>query len=227
MKLTHATYHILVVEDEYEMAQLIASYLTKEGYEVTLASDGTEMLDLVIEQNVDLIVLDIMMPGLDGFTACRRVREFSHVPIIMLTAKGTESDRVDGLKMGADDYMVKPFSPNELVARIEALLRRTNELSPVTTLHVGNILIDLNGRSVTKDNERIELTRKEFDLFLLMARNKGKAFSREQLHHLIWGMDHSSSSLRTVDTHIKTLRIKLGEASQCISTVWGVGYKVE
>lgn len=220
-------YHILVVEDEVEMAQLIAAYLRKEGYHVTLARNGEQFLRKLKEDQIDLVVLDVMMEQMDGFTACQKAREFSKVPIIMVTAKGAEEDRIHGLKMGADDYIVKPFSPRELVARIEALLRRANYMTPTSTLDFGHLQIDAEGRTVTVDGEPITLTRKEYDLLLLLARNKDKVLTREMLHEQIWGMDSTRSSLRTVDTHIKTLRLKLGIASPYITTVWGVGYKFE
>lgn len=221
-------YHILVVDDEREMLELIASYLRKENFRVSLAYDGYELIEKLRENFIDLVVLDVMMPGMDGFTACQIIRDTSNVPIIMLTAKGDEESRVKGLKIGADDYIVKPFSPRELVARIEVLLRRTHEhMLNQHFLHVGKITIDVDGRSVQVAGKPVMLTRKEYDLLLLLAKNKGKVFTREQLHDLVWGLDYARSSLRTVDTHIKTLRLKLGEASQYIHTIWGVGYKLE
>lgn len=223
----HHPYHILVVEDEVEMAELIATYLRKEQYRVTLARNGDEFLRILREKPIDLVVLDVMMERLDGFTACQKAREFSQVPIIMVTAKGAEADRIYGLKAGADDYMVKPFSPKELMARIEALLRRANYLTPTTLLHVGIIHMDTEGRMATVNGAPVTLTRKEYDLLLFMARNKDKVLTRELLHDRVWGMDAAKSSLRTVDTHIKTLRLKLGAAGPYITTVWGVGYKFE
>ncbi|MFA8439828.1 response regulator transcription factor [Pueribacillus sp. YX66] len=220
-------YHVLVVDDEKEMVELVTSYLRKERFQVSSASNGYALLQKLEEQEVDLILLDLMMPYMDGFTACKEIRKFSDVPIIMLTAKGEEADRVSGLKMGADDYIVKPFSPNELLARIEALLRRTNQNVKSALLRIGKLVIDIDGRTVKVNDKPITLTRKEFDLLLLLAKNKERVFTREQLHDRVWGMEHSKATLRTVDTHIKTLRIKLGKASELIKTVWGVGYKLE
>lgn len=220
-------YHVLVVDDEKEMVELVTSYLRKERFQVSSASNGYALLQKLEEQEVDLILLDLMMPYMDGFTACKEIRKFSDVPIIMLTAKGEEADRVSGLKMGADDYIVKPFSPNELLARIEALLRRTNQNVKSALLRIGKLVIDIDGRTVKVNDKPITLTRKEFDLLLLLANNKERVFTREQLHDRVWGMEHSKATLRTVDTHIKTLRIKLGKASELIKTVWGVGYKLE
>lgn len=222
-------YHILVVDDEESMTELVTAYLTKEDFQVTTAHDGLEAIEKVKQSSIDLIVLDVMMPWMDGFDACEAIREFSHVPIIMLTAKGEEASRVTGLNIGADDYIVKPFSFKELVARIEALLRRSNRhrMEAVNKLHVGTIVIDVEGRTIRVDDQFVSLTRKEYDLLYVLAKNKDKVFSREQLHELIWGMDDAQGTLRTVDTHIKTLRLKLGKANEYIKTVWGVGYKLE
>lgn len=219
--------HILVVDDEESMAELISAYLRKENYQVSTAYDGLDAIYILKRFQIDVVVLDVMMPTMDGFIACKTMRQFSHTPIIMLTAKGEETSRVTGLNIGADDYMVKPFSLKELVARIEALLRRSNLKVEANILRFGNILIDVDGRTVRVEDESIVLTRKEYDLLLLLARNKDKVFSREQLHDIVWGMDDAKGTLRTVDTHIKTLRLRLGKASHCITTVWGVGYKFE
>lgn len=218
--------HILVVDDEFDMAHLISSYLVKENYKVSIATNGYDLLEQLKREQIDLIVLDIMMPEMDGFTACRKVRETSNVPIIMLTAKGEEIDRVHGLKIGADDYVVKPFSPKELVARIEALLRRTRRVEDHSILYIGPMAMDQEGRTVKVEGETVVLTRKEYDLLLQLVIHKDKALTREQLLDLVWGIDYLSGTLRTVDTHIKTLRIKLGKAGQHITTVWGVGYKL-
>lgn len=220
-------YHVLIVDDEQDMIDLISSYLHKERFQVSSAKDGIELLHLLEQQSVDLILLDVMMPYMDGFEVCKKIREFSDVPIIMLTAKGEEADRVSGLNMGADDYLVKPFSPKELLARIQALLRRTNKKLVTTQLRIGQLHIDVEGRTVSVGEERISLTRKEFDLLLLLVKNKERVFTREQLHDLVWGMDPTKATLRTVDTHIKTLRMKLGHESHNIKTVWGIGYKFE
>lgn len=220
--------HILVVDDEESMAQLVAAYLQREHYQVSVAHHGKEAIEKIKRLPIDLVVLDVMMPVMDGFTTCQAIRQFSRVPMIIVTAKGEEESRVSGLKLGADDYLVKPFSLKELGARIEALLRRSNYAAePLNICRVGKIVMDIDGRTVRVDNEMIGLTRKEYDLLHVLVRNKEKVFSREKLHELVWGMDETGGTLRTVDTHIKTLRLKLGAAGQYIATVWGVGYKLE
>ncbi len=220
-------FHILIVDDEIEMLDLISSYLSKEQFIVSTALDGFELLKKIEKHAIDLVVLDVMMPEMDGFTVLQTIRNYSSIPVIMLTARGEESDKVHGLKIGADDYIVKPFSPKELVARIEALLRRTALVSKRSLLHVGDVLLDIEGRTVKVKGENIILTRKEYDLLLQLVKHKDQVLSREQLLDLVWGMDYAKGTWRTVDTHIKTLRIKLGSAGQYIKTVWGVGYKLE
>ncbi|MCM3570537.1 response regulator transcription factor [Neobacillus mesonae] len=220
-------YKVLVADDEEHMLMLIQSYLEKEGYETVTAEDGEDVLTKWNQGKFDLVILDIMMPKLDGFTVCQQIRVFSKVPIIMLTAKSEELDRIHGLKIGADDYIVKPFSPKELMARVEACLRRANDFRP--SQHVmerGGIIIDLEGHSAEVHGKRLNLTRKEFSLLEFFFHHEGQVFSRDQLLDRVWGME-STGTLRTVDTHIKTLRIKLGPAGHFIKTVWGVGYKFE
>jgi two-component system, OmpR family, response regulator ResD len=220
-------YKILIADDEEQMLMLLSSYLEKEGYMIYTAHDGNGVLDLWNKETFDLLILDIMMPGLDGFTVCKKIREVSKVPIIMLTAKGEELDRVNGLKIGADDYIVKPFSPKELVARVEALLRRSNDFKQEQNLiKLGELVIDIDGHKVEVAGKLVNLTRKEFSLLNFLISNKGQVFSREHLLDRIWGIE-SMGTLRTVDTHIKTLRIKLGNSGAYIQTVWGVGYKFE
>ncbi|WP_216828418.1 response regulator transcription factor [Alkalihalobacterium elongatum] len=220
---------ILVVDDEKQIVELVTSYLLKEGYHVLEAYDGIEVFPILQRDKVDLIVLDVMMPGMDGYTACEKIREKWTVPIIMLTAKGGEMDRVQGLKIGADDYVVKPFSPKELVARIEAQLRRIELVTQKKTsfLRFGALEIDLEGRTVTVEDKKVTLTRKEYDLLQYLVSHEKMVFSREQIHDYVWGMDYEKGTFRTVDTHIKTLRIKLGQYGNHIKTVWGVGYKFE
>ncbi|WP_407271001.1 response regulator transcription factor [Radiobacillus sp. PE A8.2] len=220
-------YKILIADDEEQMVALVGSYLDKEGYQTVVAYDGTEALSYWQRQPFDLLILDIMMPKLDGFSVCKTVRESSNVPIIMLTAKSEELDRVHGLKIGADDYIVKPFSPKELIARVEALLRRSNNFRlPQQLLTVDNMVIDLEGHKVEVEGQTLNLTRKEFSLLQFFINHQGQVFSRDQLLDKIWGFD-STGTPRTVDTHIKTLRIKMGSAGAYIKTVWGVGYKFE
>ncbi|RBW69649.1 response regulator transcription factor [Bacillus taeanensis] len=221
-------YSILIADDEAEMVSLLTSYLEKEGYSVYQAQDGYEAVKQVERESVDLVVLDIMMPRMDGFTACKKIREKSTIPILMLTAKGDEWDRIHGLKIGADDYMVKPFSPKEFIARVEALLRRTHHFKNASQsfLTCNELLIDINRYSVKVNQDDVNLTRKEFHLLAFLVENKGQVFSREHLFDRIWGME-SKGTTRTVDTHIKTLRLKIGSAGEYIKTVWGVGYKFE
>ncbi len=222
------TAHILVVDDENELLTLVATYLRKGNYNVTLATGGLEALAILKGQPIDLVLLDVMMADVDGFTICQQIREFSSLPIIMLTARGSEEDRVKGLQIGADDYMVKPFSLKELAARIDAALRRTKQLySNTALLSIQELKVDKNGRNVYVKGELINTTRKEFDLLLFLINHDGKVFTREHLHERLWGADAEFGTLRTVDTHVKTLRLKLKSAGVYLKTVWGVGYKFE
>ena len=222
--------HVLVVDDEDKIRQVIGIYLTNEGYQVGEAKDGEEALRKFRAEAWDLIVLDVMMPKLDGVTVCQEIRKVSKVPIIMLTAKNDEVDRILGLEFGADDYMGKPFSPRELVARIKAVLRRTGagEKKEEHLLKLPGMSIDLISREVLVKEKPITLTPKEFDLLALLARSTGRSYSREQLLEEVWGFDYYGD-VRTVDTHINRLRDKLRAdgAPSYIKTVWGVGYKFE
>lgn len=217
---------ILVVDDEKEMCDLVRAYLEKEGHYVDTIFNGEEAVILAKEKNYDIIILDVMMPGVDGFTVCQRIREFSTTPIIMLTARSDEHDRVMGLKIGADDYVLKPFSPKELVARVEALLRRTAIIQS-DTFQVGPIKVKKNARQIFLYDDELSLARREYDLLLFLLEHKGQVFSRNQLYDTVWGNENDIGTLRTVDTHIKTLRYKLKSAGSQIKTVWGVGYKFE
>ncbi|MFC0558886.1 response regulator transcription factor [Halalkalibacter alkalisediminis] len=222
------TRHILVVDDETELLELVTSFLEKESYNVLTAQSGLEALQLMETYLIDLVVLDVMMDEMDGFIACEKIREVSQVPIIMLTARSGEEDKIKGLKMGADDYIVKPFSPRELIARVEATLRRSQGLqAPTNRLRIFELELDKIGRMIYINREPINVTRKEYDLLLFLMEHHGRVFSREHLHERIWGMDSQMGTLRTVDTHIKTLRLKLKSAERFIKTVWGVGYKFE
>lgn len=216
---------ILIVDDEQEICQLVGMYLENNGYSWHQANNGEAALKLINECNYELLILDIMMPSMDGWTLCKKIRETREVPVIFLTAKGEEWDKVKGLKMGADDYIVKPFSPGELVARVEAVLRRTKNHEEVSTLlQIGNIQINEKARSVFVIDKELSLTLKEYDLLLFFCKHQDYVFNREQILEKVWGIDYFGTA-RTVDTHIKTLRIKLGQDADYISTVWGVGYK--
>lgn len=221
---------ILVVDDEERMRTLVRAYFEKEGFAVEEAANGEEAIKKTAQKAYDLIVLDLMLPRVDGWSVCRKIREKSTVPIIMLTARGEEEERLLGFDLGADDYVVKPFSPRELVARARALLRRTNSATEnPEMIQTGYLTIDPAGRSVTVQGERLALTPKEFDLLYHLARHPGRVFSREQLLEQVWGYDFYGD-LRTVDTHVKTLREKISRSRglpDYIQTVWGIGYKFE
>lgn len=219
-------FQILVVDDEAEMREMLGIYLKKENYQVLHAENGEEALDLLFDHEVDLIILDVMMPIMGGFTACKKIREKYMMPILMLTAKIDEWDKVRGLKLGADDYVMKPFSPKELLARVEALLRRSNQ-SFFDVVSNSEITVQKSARQVLVGGERVNLARREYDLLLFLMEHAGKVFTREQLHDVIWGLDTEKGSYRTVDTHVKTLRFKLKAAGDKIKTVWGIGYKFD
>jgi two-component system response regulator ResD len=221
---------ILVVDDEANIVELVRLYLKQEGFRVIEAADGAAALELLGREKPDLLVLDIMLPEVDGWEVCRRVRAFSQVPIIMLTARDAEVDRIVGLEIGADDYLVKPFSPRELVARVKAVLRRSQSPQPEETpklLKVGDLNIDPARRKVTRGKSEINLTTKEFDLLHLLAVNRGIVFTRERLLERVWGYDYAGDT-RTVDVHLRHLREKLEKDPAqpvYLLTVWGVGYK--
>ncbi|WHT85942.1 response regulator transcription factor [Bacillus cereus] len=219
-------YRVLVVDDESDMRQLVGMYLDNFGYEWGEAENGKEALKKLETDHYDFVVLDIMMPEMDGLSVCKEIRKTLDVPIIFLTAKGEEWNRVNGLRMGADDYIVKPFSPGELIARMEAVLRRYTKQEQQEEIQFGPILINEKSRKIEADGEPISLTVKEFDLLYFLCQHTGQVFSREQLLEKVWGYDYAGST-RTVDTHVKTMRLKLGESGNYIQTVWGVGYKFE
>lgn len=220
---------ILVVDDEKRIVELVKLYLEKEGFSIDEAYDGQQALDMVREKDYDLIILDLMLPKIDGWAVCREIRSKYDIPIIILTARGEEYERILGFELGADDYVVKPFSPRELTARAKALLRRLSpkQFSDIP-LVFPDLEIDPQSRTVKVAGEEISLTPKEFDLLFHLAKNKDRVFTREKLLEEVWGYDFFGS-LRTVDTHIKQLREKLGRsrAASYIATVWGVGYKFE
>lgn len=223
---------ILIVDDEWNMRNLIKIYLTKNGFDIKEASTGTEAVDYVRSGNFDLMILDIMMPGMDGWQVCHAIREFSQVPILMLTARTDTKDKVKGLQLGADDYLAKPFEPEEMVARVHALIRRSSlvqqsELDGSKRIQHENLLINVDGREVLVNEQTVELTQKEFDLFCLLAEHPKRAYSREMLLDIVWGTDYFGD-IRSIDTHIKNIREKLQKAGLSynpVQTVWGVGYK--
>ncbi|GAF16429.1 LOW QUALITY PROTEIN: DNA-binding response regulator [Bacillus sp. JCM 19046] len=214
---------VLVVDDEPELLKLVVTYLKNHSYLAITAGTGEEALQVIQEREVDLVILDIMMEGMDGFAVCETIRRNYALPVIMLTARSHEEDKIRALKLGADDYIVKPFSPKELM--VESKQRYAARMSSTRRISwsLGSCLID-TARMVQVDQKELVLTRREYDLLLFLAEHKNRSFSREQLFTNVW-TDVSTSSLRTVDTHIKTLRLKLGTSGKRIQTVWGVGYK--
>lgn len=218
---------ILVVDDESRMRKLVKDFLLKNNFEVLEAGDGEEAEEIFFrEKDIALIVLDVMMPKLDGWQVCRDIRAYSKVPIIMLTAKSDEKDELLGFDLGVDEYISKPFSPKILVARIEAILRRTNQLSKTETLSCGGIEIDKAAHQVLIDGKEIDLSYKEFELLTYFVENKGIALSREKILNNVWNYDYFGDA-RTIDTHVKKLRSKMGEKGDMIKTIWGMGYKLE
>ncbi|GAV25892.1 DNA-binding response regulator [Carboxydothermus islandicus] len=220
---------ILLVDDEEKIREVLRLYLEKEGFQIIEARDGKEALKRFSEHKIDLIILDLMLPEIDGMEIAKEIRKTSLVPIIMLTARGEEIDKILGLEIGADDYVVKPFSPREVVARVKAVLRRssgTPEKETGSIIKHGILEIHPEAREVKVNGEEVLLTPLEFDLLLYLVNNRGKALSREQLLANVWGYDYFGEA-RTVDTHVTRLREKLQEAASYIKTVWGVGYKFE
>lgn len=218
---------ILVADDESRMRKLVHDFLSRSGFDVIEAADGEETLDYFYKyQDIDLIILDVMMPKRNGYQVCREIRETSKVPIIMLTAKGEESDELQGFEMGVDEYISKPFSPKILVARVEAILRRTNSQTVSEVMEAGGITIDKSAHTVNIGEERIELSYKEFELLVYFVENKGIALSREKILNSVWNYDYFGDA-RTIDTHVKKLRSKLGDKGAYIKTIWGMGYKFE
>jgi DNA-binding response OmpR family regulator len=221
---------VLVVDDEEHIVELARLYLSREGYQVESVSDGAQAVARFAQVKPDLVVLDIMLPGVDGLTICREIRKQSQVPIIMLTARDEVTDKVVGLELGADDYLTKPFHPQELVARAKALLRRTRqEPDPLEVIRAGRLEIDLGRHEVRHGESLIHLRPKEFDLLALLARHPGRVYQRSELLDLVWGYDFPGYT-RTVDVHVQQVREKLaaaGVSDPRIDTVWGVGYRLE
>lgn len=223
--------NILIADDNRQIVSILEEYAKKEGFTVTFAYDGEDALEKALAKSFDIILLDVMMPKLDGFAVCREIRKTSTVPIIMITARGEDFERIMGLDNGADDYIVKPFSPGEVMARIRAVLRRINKESGSTAnrLSIGNLQINLDEYTTHIDGAVIVLTKKETELLWTLATNTNKVFSRDNLLNSLWGYDYFGDT-RTVDSHIKRLRAKLDEIPHPdweIKTVWGVGYKFE
>lgn len=218
---------ILVVDDEMRMRKLVGDFLKKSGYQVLEAGDGSAALDIFFEQNdIALVILDVMMPKLDGWQVCKEIRQYSKVPIIMLTAKSEEQDELLGFELGVDEYITKPFSPKILVARVEAILRRTSGSEGTSLLSAGGICIDQSAHSVTIDGQPIDLSYKEFELLTFFMENKGIALSREKILNHVWNYDYYGDA-RTIDTHVKKLRNKMGDKGDMIKTIWGMGYKLD
>jgi DNA-binding response OmpR family regulator len=226
-------YHILIVDDEMRIRSIVRKYAEFEGHTVTEAGDGMEAVSLCRREQFDIIILDIMMPELDGFSACREIRKTSNTPIIMLSARGEEYDKINGFELGIDDYVVKPFSPRELMLRVEAVMKRVKcaaaeqaEKNQIIELDNGGLRVDLTARIVYVDGERVEMSPKEYDLFFYLLRNRNVALTRERLISEVWGYDFFGD-IRTLDTHIKLLRKTLGRYSDYIVTLRGVGYRFE
>ena len=218
---------ILVVDDESRMRKLVKDFLVKQNYEVLEAGDGAEALDLFFEtEGIALVILDVMMPKMDGWQTCREIREYSKVPIIMLTAKSDERDELQGFELGVDEYISKPFSPKILVARVEAILRRTATRGADDILTAGGIELNKAAHLVTLDGKTLELSFKEFELLAYFLENRGIALSRERILNNVWNYDYFGDA-RTIDTHVKKLRSKMGEKGELIRTIWGMGYKLE
>ncbi|WP_313580496.1 response regulator transcription factor [Lacrimispora sp.] len=217
---------ILVVDDEARMRKLVKDFLSVKGFSVVEASNGEEAVDIFFEQkDIVLIILDVMMPKMDGWETCKTIRKYSQVPIIMLTARSEERDELQGFDLGVDEYISKPFSPKILVARVDAILRRSNAV-PADAVEIGGICIDKAAHQVTIDGKDIELSYKEFELLAYFLENQGIALSREKILNNVWNYDYFGDA-RTIDTHVKKLRNKIGDKGDYIKTIWGMGYKFE
>ena len=221
------TLKILVVDDESRMRKLVKDFLTKKNFQVLEAGNGEEAMDIFYEEkDIALIILDVMMPKMDGWEVCREIRKNSKVPIIMLTARSDERDELLGFDLGVDEYISKPFSPKILVARVEAILRRTGQNNPEDVISAGGIVIDKAAHLATVDGKPMELSFKEFELLTYFLENQGIALSRGKILNSVWNYDYFGDA-RTIDTHVKKLRSKMGDKGEYIKTVWGMGYKFE
>ena len=218
---------ILVVDDESRMRKLVRDFLVRKNFQVLEAGDGEEAMDIFYQdKDISLIILDVMMPKMDGWEVCREIRRNSKVPIIMLTARGDERDELLGFELGVDEYISKPFSPKILVARVEAILRRTGQNNPEEVVRAGGIVIDKAAHLASVDGKPMELSFKEFELLTYFLENEGIALSREKILNSVWNYDYFGDA-RTIDTHVKKLRSKMGDKGEYIKTVWGMGYKFE
>ncbi len=218
---------ILVVDDESRMRKLVRDFLERQGFQVLEAEDGLKAMEIFYDdKDISLIILDVMMPKMDGWQVCREVRHSSKIPVIMLTARSEERDELQGFELGVDEYISKPFSPKILVARVEAILRRSNVLNPEEISDAGGITIDKAAHQVTIDGKGVELSYKEFELLAYFVENQGIALSREKILNNVWNYDYFGDA-RTIDTHVKKLRSKMGEKGNYIKTIWGMGYKFE
>lgn len=218
---------ILIVDDEERMRKLVRDFLVKNNFAVVEAADGSEALDLFFaDSDISLVILDVMMPKLDGFACAKEIRAYSKVPIIMLTAKGQERDELQGFEIGVDEYISKPFSPKVLVARVEAILRRTGKEPDEELLEAGGVVLNRSAHTVTIDGQNVDLSYKEFELLSYFMENRGIALSRETILDHVWNYDYFGDT-RTIDTHVKKLRSKMGEKGDLIKTIWGMGYKFE
>ncbi len=218
---------ILVVDDESRMRKLVRDFLERQGFQVLEAEDGLKAMEIFYDdKDISLIILDVMMPKMDGWQVCREVRQSSKIPVIMLTARSEERDELQGFELGVDEYISKPFSPKILVARVEAILRRSNVLNPEEISDAGGITIDKAAHQVTIDGKGVELSYKEFELLAYFVENQGIALSREKILNNVWNYDYFGDA-RTIDTHVKKLRSKMGEKGNYIKTIWGMGYKFE
>ena len=221
------TLKILVVDDESRMRKLVKDFLVRQGYTVLEAADGMEAMDYFYEdKDIALIILDVMMPKMDGWQVCREIRMHSKVPIIMLTARSEERDELQGFDLGVDEYISKPFSPKILVARVEAILRRTQGSGNTDEISAGGIVVDKAAHTVMSDGSPVDLSFKEFELLTYFIENQGIALSREKILNNVWNYDYFGDA-RTIDTHVKKLRAKIGEKGDYIKTIWGMGYKFE
>ena len=223
-------YNILIVDDEQMIREIIKKYAVFEGHTVTEAADGMQAIEICKKEKFDIIIMDVMMPELDGFSACKEIRKFCQTPVIMLSARGEEYDRIHGFEIGVDDYVVKPFSPKELMMRVSAIIKRSKpketEVTAKNEVKIQGIVVDFDGRMVTIDGKLVNMTPKEYDLFFYMVKNRGIALTREMLISNVWGYDYYGDD-RTLDTHIKLLRKSLGKYADLIVTLRGVGYRFE
>ena len=219
-------YNILIVDDEARIREIIKKYAVFEGHKVTEAANGMEAVEICRKQDFDIIVMDVMMPELDGFSACREIRKTKNIPMLMLSARGEEYDKIHGFEIGVDDYVVKPFSPKELMLRIDAIIRRSGGSAENDVVEIDGLKINFTARIVSIDDEKIDMSPKEYDLLFYLVKNRGKALTREQILTEVWGYDYYGDD-RTLDTHIKLIRKELGDYAKYIVTLRGVGYRFD